>query len=177
MTDSATFQSHPHVSDATITSPEEATEYLKQSSSAPLPQLSPREQPVAWFDRYVPHPDYAWKEYTLRWSGTPYSKWDWVELYFRIHSFDSIDFGDYPPVMTASDGISSYVTKPYQIAWQWVSSGDSYKIRFKNEDDERLRGKTVPWKEGERGPFARYFWWDAEVKKYVYASKPSAPAE
>lgn len=177
MTDIAGLNSHPHNSDAEITTPQEAMEYLKQlsaPSSRPMLRAADltREEPRAWVDPpFIPHPDYQWKEYQLNWSGTPYSKWDWVAMFINVHRTSDYFFADNPPIMTAPDG-TRYVMMEQQVGWQWVSNGNSYVLRIPNDWLEEERGSKFPWKEGEREPYARYFWWDYDAKAWATRGTP-----
>jgi hypothetical protein len=187
-----------------ITTPEEAMEYLKQSREAPPVRISESEEPRAWFEQTGPYGGRnenidRYMEYTIRWSGTPYGKYDWVGFYMME---DVVIAPDEPwplnlprdlPIQTKPDG-TQYVTLPgdtRSIFWQWASNGSYYengperigpyygpeRIGLPGVTDLSPEdGDVVPLGENRHGPYVRYYFWDYISGRYMYSSEQGVPA-
>jgi hypothetical protein len=172
--------SHPHDSDASITSPQEAMQYLRQLGSNALLQTAPpaallnKDEPRAWVRPVVTPPD-GQTPYILNWSGTPHDKWDWAGMFMKIHHTSDFFFAENPPVMTAPDG-TKYVTGEQILVWQWANNGNTYDTHVTEDYLAGKRGPEFSWKHGEKEPYARYFSWDYESKAWATRGEPVAVA-
>jgi hypothetical protein len=133
-------EDHRHPLDNKITSPDAASEHLKQMGEAALseqPLMDTQEGRRNWWVSGGNNRD---DPYILNWTGPRDSKWDWVGL-------------------ACHKGGNTYVwAAPGATAWQWASNGNSYVTNYTPDWIENVFG-------GDQG-FAMYFIWNA-TRGYV----------